>query len=244
MAAHLRDTGFDLGYAPRWVTTGAESLLPQQRALVEEAFGVRPRQRYVMAEVVAGASECERGLLHLDEDLAATELLPAGGAGAFRVVGTNFTNLAMPLLRYETSDLVRPAAGPCGCGRPGRLLAAIDGRADDYIVTASGAVVGTSTAGNIALVDVDLREAQLVQERPGAIVFRVVPRRQLTESDEAALVASARKYLGTDMEVSVEEVASLPRTPSGKVRYIVSSVPGSRLADIGPSARDSADGAQ
>ena len=105
LANYLLENHVDLGYLIRWVTTGAENLLPQQAVAIERAFGVRPRQHYGMAEAVANISECEQGSLHVDEDFAAVEFIPVGG-NQFRVVGTNFTNPATPLIRYDLLDLV------------------------------------------------------------------------------------------------------------------------------------------
>src|SRR5437764_1690172 len=133
IAAHLLDTGSDLGYQVRWVTTGAENLLPHQAAALERALGVRPRQHYGLAEGVANVSECELGCLHVDEDYAAVEFVPLATAGLHRIVGTNFTNAAAPLLRYDTQDLAVITSGSCSCGRPGRVVERIDGRLEDYV---------------------------------------------------------------------------------------------------------------
>ena len=77
LAAHLIESGGDLGYAVRWVTTGAENLLDHQRQLIQQAFGVRPRQHYGSTEAVANVSECEQGWLHVDEDFSAVEFEPS-----------------------------------------------------------------------------------------------------------------------------------------------------------------------
>ena len=107
LAAHLHETGFDLGYQVRWVTIGAESLLPHQAAMIERAFGVKPIQHYGLAEGVANVSECELGSLHVDEDFAAVEFLPLEQTALYRIVGTDFSNPAMPLIRYDST-------GRCG----------------------------------------------------------------------------------------------------------------------------------
>jgi phenylacetate-coenzyme A ligase PaaK-like adenylate-forming protein len=45
------------------------------------------------------------------------------------VLVTVLFSRTLPLIRYEMSDSVRLAADPsCGCGRPYRLLDAIQGR--------------------------------------------------------------------------------------------------------------------
>src|SRR5713226_8555934 len=75
LAAYVLETGEDLGYKLRWITLGAENLMPQQASLIERAFGVKPRQHYGMTEAVVNISECERGALHVDEDFAGVEFL-------------------------------------------------------------------------------------------------------------------------------------------------------------------------
>jgi phenylacetate-CoA ligase len=234
LAGHIVDTDAELGYEPRWVTTGAEMLLPQQKALIERALGVRPLQRYAMAEAVAGASECERGMLHVDEDFAAVELLPnPNGAGA-RVVGTNFTNIATPLVRYELMDVVTLSDRACPCGRPGRTLAAIEGRSDDYVVTANGALI--SRLGPIFWGSNNVREAQIRQERPGEVTVRIVrgPNYSRTDEDNIRLEAEAR--LGERTLVSFEYHERLPRSASGKLRTIVSEVPAGKIDALRGSA--------
>ena len=61
-AAHLGGDGFpDLAV----VFANAEKLSPKQRALIESGFRCPVRDTYGMAEIVAGASECQHGRLHL-----------------------------------------------------------------------------------------------------------------------------------------------------------------------------------
>ncbi|HEX4931642.1 MAG TPA: hypothetical protein VFV33_00600, partial [Gemmatimonadaceae bacterium] len=94
----------------RWVTTGAENLLPFQRDAIERMFGVRPRQHYGLAEGIASISECPEGRLHVDEDFSHVEFVPhRGDAKRWSIVGTTLDNEAMPLLRYECGDVVELA---------------------------------------------------------------------------------------------------------------------------------------
>ena len=48
LASYIVDKGVDLSYAVRWITIGAECLLPYQSDVMERAFGVRPVQHYGM----------------------------------------------------------------------------------------------------------------------------------------------------------------------------------------------------
>lgn len=204
----------------RWVTLGSESVLPQQVELIERAFGVRPVQHYAMTESVANISQCPQGKLHVDEDFCGVEFDPRGD-DSFAVLGTNLINPAFPLLRYEVGDHVTVGAESCDCGRPGRVVAAIDGRREDYIVTARGARIGR--LDHIFKDMIHVREAQLVQQAPGQMTIRIVKGPQFAPEDERQLVAEIRKRI-RDVEFQIEYVPTLPRTSRGKLRFVVSTI--------------------
>jgi len=234
LAAYLIDTGADLGYQVRWITTGAESLLPQQARLVRRAFGVRPRQHYGMAEAVANFSECEFGRLHVDEDFAAVEFVPIGDGETYRIVGTNFSNAATPLVRYDTGDIARLLPGRCACGRPGRLVERVDGRQEDYVILRNGARVGRMD--HIFKDMVRVREAQIYQEKPGELVYRIARGSGYGKEDEERLLRETRLRLGDQVSVRIEYVERLERTSSGKLRFVVSKIPEAQIAAAGESA--------
>lgn len=223
LAGHILETGDDLGYTPQWITIGAESLLPYQAELMERAFGVRHRQHYGMAEAVANISECERGALHVDEDFAAVEFIPNPAGIGYKVVGTNFSNPATPLLRYDIQDIIALDNIRCDCGRPGRVVASIDGRQEDYIVLKNGARLGRMD--HIFKDMVNIREAQLHQHTPGAITIRVVRSAGYTADDESLLLYEARKRVGVETELHIEYVDVLKRSGTGKLRFVISDLP-------------------
>ena len=222
LAAHVVEHGVDLGYDVRWVTVGGENLLAGQAEVMARAFGVRPIQHYGLAEAVANISECERGRLHVDEDFAAVELLPEPTGRGYRIVGSNFTNLATPLLRYDTGDLVTIDEEGCDCGRPGRVVAAIDGRQEDYVELGNGARVGRMD--HVFKDMTNIREAQIVQRRAGELDIRVVRGGGYSESDERELLREMVKRVGKETVVGVRYVDHLERGPGGKLRFVVSEI--------------------
>ena len=230
LAAHLLETGSDPGYRVRHVTTGSESLLPQQIELIEEAFGTRPKQHYGLVEAVACFSECDAGSLHVDEDYAATEFIPQADGPGHQVVGTNFSNLATPLLRYDAQDVVTLAADRCACGRPGRIVRSIDGRIEDYIVLKNGTRLGRIS--RIAWGLGKVRELQVRQQRLGQIILCVVRRSGYNDADEKRLLQSARRRVGADMDIVLRYVDSLPRSKTGKLRFVVSELDEGRLTEV------------
>jgi phenylacetate-CoA ligase len=221
LAGYMLDTGLDLGYQPRWITLGAENVTEKQGGLIQRAFGVKPLQHYGMAEAAANASECDHGELHVAEDFSAFEIV-GGPDGTGLVVGTNFTNPAFPLIRYAVGDVAAFADSECSCGRPGRVLRALDGRLEDYVLLPSGARLGR--LDHIFKDAVNVTEAQIYQEAVGRITFRIVRGAHYSPSDEQDLLREARKRLGTGTTLEIEYVDALERSPGGKVRLVVSRV--------------------
>ncbi len=222
LATHLLEKGGDLGYQVRWITTGAETLTPVHAKVIQAAFGVTPTQHYGLTEAVANFSECDHRSLHVDEDLAAVEFVADPAARAYRVIGTNFTNPATPLLRYDTQDLVSLEPGDCSCGRAGRLVRAVDGRREDYVVLTNGARLGRMD--HVFKDMVNVREAQIYQARVGEITLRVVRGPNFGVDDEAQLLHETRQRVGGETRVQIDYVSGLERSPNGKLRFVVSDL--------------------
>ena len=222
LAERALSSGIDLRAHLRWITIGAENLLTLQADLITHAFGVAPIQHYGQNEAVANISECPERRLHVDEDYSAVEMLAESPAGPFRVIGTALYNKATVMLRYDTQDLVAHLPNEeCKCGRSGRVVAQIDGRREDYVVLANGARVGRMD--HIFKDMVNIREAQIAQRRDGTLTFRVVRRSSYNDDDERRLLEEARRRLG-DTDIALEYVDALPRTATGKLRFVISEM--------------------
>jgi len=232
LACFMLDRGLRLNYRPGVVTIGAESLLPHQKAAIEQAFGAPCRQHYGMTEAVANISECPQGRLHVDEDFGLVEFVPNGDRSA-RIIATGYSNAAFPLLRYDTGDIAElyPDSASCSCGLPGRLVRAIDGRVEDYVVTPEGSRIGRMD--HIFKDMVNIRESQIYQESPGSVVFRIIKGTGYGLTDEAILLREARKRLGNEIRIEIDYVAELERSSRGKLRFVISKI---KSAHIGANA--------
>lgn len=216
----------DLGLAV--LLSNAEPLFGHQRSVLEEVFGCPVRDTYGMAEMVCGASECEAGALHLWPEAGVLELLddegrpvPAGKSG--RVVATGLLNGDMPLVRYEVGDTATLAEEQsCPCGRRLPILASVEGRMDDDVVTPEGRRVGRLDP--VFKADFPIREAQIVQTELHRIIVRVVPTAGYGPATAERIAHALKLRLGESMTVEVEEVSALPRGPSGKLRAVISHV--------------------
>jgi phenylacetate-coenzyme A ligase PaaK-like adenylate-forming protein len=231
VASHLLESGADLGYDVRWVTTGAENVLPQQAAVIERALGVRPIQHYGLAEGAANISQCELGSLHVDEDFSAVEFIPLGQDGLHKIVGTNFTNPATPLLRYDTQDLaVLRDGASCECGRAGRIVERVDGRLEDYVILRNGVRVGRMD--HVFKDMVNVREAQIHQARRGEITLRVVRGEAYGGDDEQVLLRETVKRVGAETKIAIEYWDALPRSPTGKLRFVLSDLAEASIEEL------------
>ena len=222
LASHMLDRGYSLEGQVSVVTLAAENLTDHQRSTIAAAFGVTPFQHYGNAEAVANASECPHGTFHVDEDFAYVEAVKRTAEGVSALVGTNFTNPAFPLIRYDMGDIGTLTEQSCPCGRAGRALASVDGRLEDAIVLPSGARVGR--LDHIFKDMGRIREAQIYQPDVSAIVLRVARGDGYTAVDEHKLLSEARQRLGHEPKISIEYVERLPRTRTGKLRMVLSDV--------------------
>jgi phenylacetate-CoA ligase len=228
LASYMLSTGDMLDYTPMVVTVGAESLLPQQKGMIESAFGAKCRQHYGTTESVGNISECVEGRLHVDEDFGYMEFLE-NDYGALELHSTGFANTAFVLFRYKVGDTVTVAseAAKCSCGNPGRLVESIDGRIEDYVLTPRGARIGR--LDHILKDMTNIRECQIVQEATNAVQFRVVRRAEYSKADEAKLRLEAQRRLGAEMDIEIRYVDELERSSRGKLRFVISRLEQGKL---------------
>jgi phenylacetate-CoA ligase len=232
LGSFMLEQGYGLNYRPKVITVGSESLLPQQKLVIEKAFGVPCRQHYGMVEGVANISECPEGNLHVDEDYAHIEFLPVH-SNSYRIIGTTYTNYAFPLLRYDTGDVaeLEPPERECPCGTPGRLVKSIDGRKEDYVLTPDGRRIGR--LDHIFKGMVNIKECQIFQEHVDRVAFRIVRGKEYTEKDEKMLLNEARGRLGSQIKIDIDYVEAVERTSLGKLRFVISEIPNNQIDKIG-----------
>lgn len=210
--------------------SNAEPLLAHQRDAIAAAFSCPVRDTYGMAEIACAGSECSSLRMHAWPEVGVLEVLrdgedaPVAPGEAGRFVATGLLNEDMPLIRYETGDRgsSRPAAEPCECGRRLPVLASVEGRADDVLVTPDGRRIGRLDPVFKAATAV--REAQIVQERDDAVLVRVVPAGGWGAVAARRLEGELAARLGPQVRIRVEEVEAIPRGSNGKFRAVVRRV--------------------
>lgn len=212
------------------VLTSSETLFDFQREAMETAFQCRVFDYFGAAERVIFATECDHHQgHHLCEEYGITELLdeddqpvPVGGEGY--LVGTTLHNLGMPLLRYRTSDLSALKLASCACGRPLPLMEDVATKAEDLLRLKDGRLISPSVLTH-PFKPLDAIEAsQLVQTDLDRLIIRVIPTSAYSQADADYLVRELKARLGEEMEIVIELTDSLPRTASGKFKWVISQV--------------------
>ncbi|MCG2631301.1 CoF synthetase [Bradyrhizobium sp. WYCCWR 13023] len=124
----------DVAIAPRTMFSSAEVLDPPDREVIERRFGLNLRQIYMATEGLFGVS-CERGTLHLAEDVVHFEFEPVAGSPDLVVpVVTDFTRRTQIMARYRMNDILRLDSRRCPCGSALQAVAEVIGRRDDVFV--------------------------------------------------------------------------------------------------------------
>jgi phenylacetate-CoA ligase len=219
------EAGARIPSPPRVVVTGAETLSARQRRDIQQATGAVLTDQYGLAEGCGNASQCPAGNYHEDFEFGILECVEgarAEGGSRGRVVCTGLADLDFPFIRYDVGDLAlfREREARCPCGRGSAMLAAIEGRADDAIVTPEGLRI---SAFDYIFDDTPrVKECQIVQERPGAITVRVMRRPAYTQADEDFIRAEIRRWISPSLQAQFEYPAEIEREPNGKFRAVKS----------------------
>lgn len=215
----------------RIALSSSEPLTAKQRASIGAAFRCPVKETYGMSEMVAGASECENGRLHLWPEAGYYEVvegsLPVAPGVSGDLICTSFLNREMPLIRYRVGDRIALSKTPagCACGRQLPVLASIDGRASDMLFTTSGRMITPTSMEIVFDVELPIREAQIVQESLHAVRVRYVPVGTRSAATEKILTERVRARLGP-VQVTVDAVPFIPRGANGKLRAVVCGLPG------------------
>ncbi len=220
LACQLKKAGIT-DVRPNGIVSTAMPLHAWQRTVIEEVFGVPATNRYGCEEVSLIACECERHSgLHVAAESVFTEVEPDG-----KLLVTDLTNAAMPLIRYRVGDVVQPTDRACDCGRGLPLIEAIEGRDADYVVTPSGALIsGISLTENFALHITGAAQVQIVQETVTYIRIRMVADETFADASRRQIAKLVRDTFGPAMRFDVELLDAIPQEPSGKFRFCISKV--------------------
>lgn len=221
------DCGID--FRLRSVLLTAENLHESHRQTIARAFQCKVFDFYGAAERVCYIFTCEHGSYHVVPEYGLTEYLPVEGVedGRDRIIGTGFWNKSMPLIRYDTGDMVVRSDKTCPCGRTFPVIETIIGRECDVITTPTGKVLGPSIMTALVYVVCGAShfvESQIIQDSEDHVVIEYVPTMECSPTYLSELRAKLAEYFPDDLSFDLKEVVAVQRTQGGKVKAVVSRI--------------------
>jgi phenylacetate-CoA ligase len=205
----------------------AEVLNDDQRQQMEQAFGCKVFNQYGSREIPNIACECRHGKLHVFTDMVYLESVPQkneAGDNENRLLVTSLTNRLMPMIRYDIGDAGRLLDGECECGLPFPLMEMDLCRQNDLIRTRSGKTVHPSYFNRLLYGQTQIRQYQWVQHDLNRLALNLVATQALTAETLSSLEMRIHRDVDTGMVLDVFYLDEIPRTVSGKHRFVIGMV--------------------
>lgn len=229
LAGFILEKGYKIP-PPKSIVITAEPCLPHQRRIIESAFRSEVFTFYGCREAGYVGCECSRHEgYHINCSSLYLEFLTDQGNAKpgeiGRIVITDFFNHDMPFIRYEIGDMGIPSAASCTCGSQLPLMEFFAGRETDVFVTPDGDLVpGVSLTTRIIESCRGIEKLQFIQNNPNELIVRIVKGKDYSTADMDKLDWKLSQFFKGKLSISKEFIDDIPREPSGKTRFCISSV--------------------
>jgi len=204
------------------VITNAEPLYDFQKKNIESAFQCKTIETFGQAELVCFANTFPNGKMYESPDLGVSEVLelnlsPEGEYG--KLIATGLLNKAMPLIRYDTNDMVSEIRDFPENGLPefGKIL----GRNDDILILNNGRKI--VQIDGIFTSELGMKYGQIIQLDYSDFRIKIVPDATWKPENKEKLKNNLRARLG-EAQIRVEVCDSIDKTWAGKFRVIQSQI--------------------
>jgi len=228
MARFMEENDIEPFQSVKAILCGSENLYQWQRELLEKVLQCRVYSWYGHAEQAILAGECEKNTYyHIFPEYGFTELICADGKPLSNknemgeIVATGFNNFICPLIRYRTMDLATPINIKCECGRNYPLLKNVEGRLQELIITRTGRLISMTAINMHSDVFDNIKQFQFYQDMKGEVFFNIVRKPTYTDMDTEYIRTELSKKLGEDVDLIHRFVDHIPRTKSGKYRFLI-----------------------
>lgn len=233
LARFMKENNVEPFPTVKTIVCDSENLYPWQKEILEEVFQCRIFGFYGHAERTVMAGQCEKSShYHLFSEYGITEIVGNDGKPVIddneigEIVATGLNNLVCPLIRYRTMDLAVPTHAKCECGRGYALLKRIEGRSQQFIVSKGKDLVSlTGAYGLVVKSSANVKEAQFYQDREGEIILNIVKGENYTDIDSQNVRDGFCRRFGDKFNLSIRFVESIPRTRTGKFRFLIQKLP-------------------
>jgi phenylacetate-CoA ligase len=224
IASYVLRNNISLAFKPKAVFPTSETVHEHHRKIIEQAFGCKVRDQYASSEGAPFITECPAGKLHYEQLSGIFERISPDST---EVVITSFTTYGTPLIRYQIGDSIEfESHAICECGVQSLIVKNISGRSLDFLYAANGAKINSANIANIFKnVPNVILKAQLIQEKLGEIIVKIVPDKNNYRSLYDEMLINEIKYkFGKTMNVVINKVDDIPRERSGKYKLVINNI--------------------
>lgn len=216
---------------PKGIISSSMMLLPHERKVIENTFGIKVTDRYGCEEVSLIASECEMhkgmhlNIEHLFIEFIKEDGTPAKPGEPGKIVVTDLMNYAMPLIRYQVEDIGVPSDRTCPCGRGLPLMESVSGRMADFLKKQDGTqVAGISLIENTLTRYPGIGQMQIIQKEYADFLIRLVPDAEYERGVQEELTKYLKEVFGEGITINFEICTNIPPEKTGKYRFSICMV--------------------
>lgn len=223
VALYILDNNIKI-HSPKMVWVTSAPLFEDQRELIEKAFGAPVCDQYGNTEILLIAAECpEQNGLHIMQDTVHIEFVdennqpvPADTTG--KILLTDLTNYAFPIIRYEIGDEGKYLDYQCKCGRTLPLMENVRGRQSMVLKTPSGLTIrGEHIMAMFNGYMKAFKEIQLLQEADYTVRIDYVPRKKDLGKEQASkMVEQLKCRARSEIEIWSNETNTIKRINNKK----------------------------
>lgn len=219
------------GQRPKGIKTvflTSEMLEPHQRDIIENQFDCQVANEYGARDAGFMAHQCPKGQLHISSEDIIVEIIDANGnvlapGHVGEIVVTHLASSGFPMLRYKTGDLASLSLSPCACGRGLPILKGLQGRISDLLYRVDGQVVHRADIVKYLSGVRGIEQFKVIQHSVFHTEVLWVGQ-TLSEKVQAQIKQAIGSRLGPNVDLQLKHISTLPVSPSGKHRFIVSKV--------------------
>ncbi|NOQ71189.1 MAG: AMP-binding protein [Crocinitomix sp.] len=199
---HLEQSpSLKLSFFPAIISSGA-FLSEELKKAAQEKLNTKIYNAYGLSEFGLIGIECSlQNGLHIYEKDVVLEILIDGklyNEGIGELVISSAKNMAMPLLRYKTGDIVNLTSEKCSCGRQGLRLMNVYGRILTTILNNKGFAFNSLEFE--VLIDLwNLKDFRITHLKHDQILFEVEPLDSIS-FDEKELMKGLEKYIQSKLK--------------------------------------------
>lgn len=224
LATYVRINEVELSFKPKGALLTSEMIHANQIENIKQAFNCKLTCQYGLSEVcLFSFTKDESTSSYTCSPLYGfTEILNEDGSHVKigeegDVVASSFYNYRMPFIRYKTGDRAVFGGYENNC----LIIEELKGRSQDFIIKKNGEKISlTAVVFGVHLKAFNtIYKWQIVQDKSGEILLKIVKTKQFTKKDEEEIRNVFKST--SDIDTTFEYVDYIEKTKSGKSKFLI-----------------------